>query len=514
MPSKPNILLIILDTQRSDHLSLYGYPRPTSPHLEAFSHQAGVFERALSPAQWTIPSHASLFTGLYPSQHGLVQAFGVLSGMYPTLAEILHTEGYQTTAFCNNPLLGILDTGLQRGFEQFYNYAGASPDRPLARYSPLRRQLSTRFRRFARQVSNQFAHNDLLFRISLNPLIVPFWTRLANFKGDTARSTQDLVAYWRQYQAGGQEKPLFMFLNVMQTHTPYRPPQDVLQHIAPELRHDKRAYHYITRRNASAVHWISPATETLEDWQAQALAGFYDAETAYQDALIGQMLHELEQSGALDNTLVIISADHGEGHGDHGYFGHSFVVYQELTHVPLMIRHPDGVGAGKRIPQNVSSRRLWHTILDAAAVHPPLDAHDPNAQVSQRSLLRLLEGENDVEQGIAYSEAIPPLNLLSILQNSDPALVEALRLSQTRRAVVLGDYKLTLVGEQVEHLFNLTQDPLELHDLHAQAEQPSAQLQRLALDFIAQQDARQAHAPASDFSAEVMANLRALGYVE
>ena len=101
------------------------------PNLDDFARDATIFERAIAPAQWTIPSHASMFTGNYPGTHQLTQAFQKLSGTYPTLAEILQVEDYHTAAFCNNPLLGVLNHGLQRGFENFYNYAGCisqSPD--------------------------------------------------------------------------------------------------------------------------------------------------------------------------------------------------------------------------------------------------------------------------------------------------------------------------------------------------------------------------------------------------
>jgi arylsulfatase A-like enzyme len=127
---KPDILLIILDTLRRDRLSIYGHQRPTSPGFDEFASQSTLFERAVAPSQWTIPAHSSLFTGLYPTAHGVIEAYGQLSPAHPTLAEILQVGGYHTIAFCNNPLVGALDNGLQRGFDQFYNYASAVPNRP------------------------------------------------------------------------------------------------------------------------------------------------------------------------------------------------------------------------------------------------------------------------------------------------------------------------------------------------------------------------------------------------
>ena len=141
MADKPNILFVVLDTMRRDRLSIYGHDRETSPHFDAFAQDSTLFERAVSAAQWTVPSHASMFTGVYPSTHGLTQADGMLPRSYPALAEILRGAGYETVAFCNNPLVGVLNNGLQRGFTRFYNYASAAPFRPTeAQRSKLRRE--------------------------------------------------------------------------------------------------------------------------------------------------------------------------------------------------------------------------------------------------------------------------------------------------------------------------------------------------------------------------------------
>jgi uncharacterized sulfatase len=138
---RPNILLIVLDTQRADRLSCYWSEEerarqvPTSPNLDRLAAESTLFERAIAPAQWTIPSHASLFTGEYPSTHQTVQADLELSPALPTLAELLKLGGYTTVGFCNNPLVGILKNGLRRGFDTFYNYGGALPTRPPRRQS-------------------------------------------------------------------------------------------------------------------------------------------------------------------------------------------------------------------------------------------------------------------------------------------------------------------------------------------------------------------------------------------
>ena len=514
--NQPNILLVVLDTQRRDRLSIYGHERETAPHLSAFAQQATIFERAISPAQWTIPAHASMFTGHYAGAHGVTEASQVLSGAYPTLAEILQVDGYQTAGFCNNPLVGLLDNGLTRGFDHFYNYAGASPNRPIdVQRGPVRRALSQGFRRFAHQVQNQFAQSDWLFRMSLHPLLVPLWTRYVNYKGNTEKSLADAADVIKSHQAGGATTPLFTFVNLMGTHLPYRPPQDYVARVAPYRTGDNSAYQFIRRFNADAARWASPVDATLSDDERAVLLDFYDAEIAYQDDLLGTFFAELERSGNLDNTLVIVAADHGEAHGDHGYIGHSFVVYQELVHVPLMVRYPAAFPAGKRVQTNVSTRRIFHTVLDAAGITPPLDETDPNANVSELSLRTAVNGRPDAEGGTVFAEAFPPQTFLNVLKHRQPDLIDSLSLKQVRRGIYDGDHKLTMVGTHIDGLFDVSQDPQETASLAAQqpqrAAQMEAQLHRFAQEAAASRLDGDTFAEVDD---EVLAHLRALGYVD
>ncbi len=509
---KPDILLIILDTQRRDRLSIYGHTRETSPGFDQFAERATLFERAVAPSQWTIPAHGSLFTGLYPSAHGVTEANGQLSPAHPTLAEILQVGGYHTVAFCNNPLVGVLDNGLQRGFSAFYNYASAIPNRPgVARKSGLHQRFNRWFRPYARRIGNQFARSDELFRLSLNPLLTPIWSKYINFKGSTPHSISDLIDYWDAFHAGGAEEPMFGFVNLMGTHLPYHPPQDVMNRIAPELRNDRAAYSYINGFNADGAAWASPPETPFNAWQRAVLNGFYDAEIAAQDVHLDRVLRHLSERGALDNTVVIIAADHGEGHGEHDLFGHGFNVYQELVHVPLVIHAPDAA-AGKRISGNVSTRRLFHTILDAAKIAPPLDDADPNANVAGLSLLNALEGKADVENGIAFSEAFPPSMFLNVLAHRSPAVIERLRLRQVRRAIYEGDHKLVMAESGVEALFDIADDPAETRDLAAEQPDESAALAEKISAFVA--GIGQVEQRTAEVDEQIVEQLRALGYVE
>ncbi|RMG77136.1 MAG: sulfatase [Chloroflexi bacterium] len=508
----PDIVLIILDTQRRDRLSIYGHPQQTSPHLDEFATESTLFERAIAPAQWTVPSHASMFTGLYPSTHQVTQATSKLSGSYPTLAEILQADGYHTAGFCNNPLVGVLDTGLIRGFNQFFNYAGAAPNRPLdLTRTWVRRKISQQWRRFALHVSQYFARSDWLFRISLHPMLTPLWTRWVNYKGNTARSIDDLIDYHKVHRGGGQ--PLFLFLNLMGTHMPYRPPQDYIKRFVPDV--DKAAYSFINRFNADAARWASPVEEPLSAWESHIIDGFYNAEVAHQDYHLGRLLRYLKDSGALEDTLVIIATDHGEGHGDHHFFGHSFVVYQELVHVPLVISYPQMFPVGKRIQTNVSTRRIFHTVLDVAGITPPIDESNPNADVKNLSLARSTNCAPDSENGLVFAEAFPPQTLLSVIEHHHPHLIESMLLTCVRRGVYQDSHKLAVANNYIEGLFDIAVDPTEQVNLAEQNRQLATDLQNKISAFV--QLAQHYHTDSpydGSVSPDVINHLKALGYIE
>lgn len=496
----PHLVFIVLDTQRRDRLSLYGHAVTTSPALDDYAQRATVFERAIAPAQWTIPAHGSLFTGFYPTAHGFTQAFDVLSDAHVTLAELLRLAGYRTVAFCNNPLVGVLDNGLQRGFDEFYNYAGASPTRPRTRPDTLFTPAYAAFNRFARAVSNRFAHSSFLFELGLQAWFTPLWTRFANYKGSTARSIADLCAYWQAHTARG-DAPLFVYLNLMGTHMPLRPSAATLRRIAPEIAKSRAALRWMAQHNGDGASWISPLSAPLQDWQQATVSAHYDASIVEQDAHLAQYLAVLART---PNTRVIITADHGEGLGDHEYFGHSFVVHHELVHVPLIVRDDEQFTGGRR-SENVSTRRIFHTLLDWAGQHAPA-SQDADALPLGTPLA-----------APAFSEAVPPQTLLTLLQKRMPEQVVRRELTQTRRAVYDGDHKLLTCGERLEALYDVAQDPAETQDI---APTPSAaplvrQLAAKLVAFVETQHAAAtpANAP-STYGEDVLANLRALGYLE
>ncbi|GAB1421024.1 sulfatase [Anaerolineales bacterium] len=510
MGTKPNIVFIVLDTLRRDRLGLYGYPQESSPHLDAFAQAATVYERAMATAQWTVPSHASMFTGLYPRQHQLLQVDGCLSEMQPTLAEILQVDGYHTVGFCNNPLVGVLYNGLQRGFTNFYNYAGVKPNYPVDTITgAVRGRMEALWAEGLRRFSTQFAHDGLLFRLSLRKRMMPLWMKRVHNKGNTRRSIQDTIDFLEAYQ---EEAPYFAFINLMGSHLPYQPPSEDLEFISPEIYKSKVARQYMQAFNADASQWLLPPDPAFEDWQAATLDAFYSAEVRAQDRELGRLLDYLEKSGQLADTLVIITADHGEGLGDHGFFGHGFVVNQELVHVPLIIHYPERFQAGF-VPETVSTRRIFHTVLDVLDLIPPIDESDANADVKGLSLLN--QAPTATQATETLSEAIAPDNFISIVRSRRPDLIQKRQLTMPRRALYQGDYKLMLLGESVEAFYHVGQDPLEEINLMQIYPEEVEKMKIVLLEALARLSAGGAlGATQQMIDPLVLQNLRELGYVD
>jgi len=463
---KPTIILLVLDTQRADRMSVYGYHKDTTPALRTLAVHSTVFEWAIAPAPWTIPSHASMFTGLYPSTHQTNQSYSALPLGIPTLAELLRSNGYETVAFCNNVLVGVLESGLKRGFNRFYNYGGTFPDGPDIGEVTIRRRVrnlvNTGMQKMWKPLERQFARSPLLLKLALMPTFGPFLLRLLKFKGDTGRSLHDAAEYLRYHCGTHPEQPLFMFLNVMETHLPYCPPPDLVDKWAPYMKQNREARDFIQRFNTQSYRWMAPLSEPFNETEQRALQDMYDAEVAYQDQLLGTFFRYLEQSGLLENTLLIVTSDHGEAHGDHSLMGHAFALYNEQVHVPLLIRHPELFPHGQRVRHHISSRRIFHTVLEAAGIEHGTQRHN----VHELSLRRpTQDAHNELEDEVVVAEAYPARNFLKVVEMNDLKTVESFRMREIRRAIYDGHRKLISVGGQPDELFDVGKDPLETENL-------------------------------------------------
>ncbi|WP_338740631.1 sulfatase-like hydrolase/transferase [Haloplanus salilacus] len=360
-----NVLFVVMDTVRADHLTPYGYDRPTTPGLADFADEATVFEEAVAPAPWTLPVHASLFTGLYPSQHGADQENPYLEGA-TTLAETLSAAGYDTACYSSNAWITPY-THLTDGFEAQDNFFEVMPGDLLS--GPLARAWKT-----MNDSDRLRAVADKL--VSLGNVAHEY---LAGGEGADSK-TPAVVDRTKSFVEGSEE--WFAFINLMDAHLPYHPPDEFAEEFAPGV--DSTAVCQNSKEYNSGAR-------DIDDDEWDDIRDLYDAELAHIDAQLTRLFGWLKAEGEWDDTTVIVAADHGELHGEHGLYGHEFGLYDPLVNVPLMVKHPD-LDADRRT-DTVELVDLYHTVLDAVDV-PGGDPAAPGERAVPRDSTRSLLSEN------------------------------------------------------------------------------------------------------------------------
>jgi arylsulfatase A-like enzyme len=516
---KPNVIFIVLDTHRVDRLGCYGYGRDTSPNLDAYAKTSTLFERAIAPAQWTIPSHASMFSGEFPATHNTLQSGDALNEHFQTLTEYLAHTGYQTIGFCNNPLVGVLDNGFRRGFQHFYNYGGTIPSKPYTNgnnqkslFYKIRSQYFKLIDRIATPIQQAVAASPQVLQLALNPMLVPLWTRYSNFKGDTAASIHD-TTHFLQPPGGisSGKAPQYTFLNLMETHLPYTPPRRYIQKFASIVLDEPEAQDFMRVYNTKALQWLLPLTEPHPEVETRTIHDMYDAEIAYQDHLLNQLLATLDQPEHRDNTLVIIAGDHGEMLGEHRIMGHGLGVHEELVHVPLIIRFP-GQMEGLRIKQAVSTTRIFHTVLNESGIDGIETPYGKAVDTAEYNLKNPVSSPK-----LIISEAYAPTNLILIMEKYAPALIEQFHCRATRWALYDPPYKLIRTENIKDELYDDIEDPRENHELISQPhflERLTAELDDFLLTATSKGQ-ELVRVPATNLDDErVMQRLRNLGYLE
>ncbi|MGH9328097.1 MAG: sulfatase [Terriglobia bacterium] len=323
---RPNVVLIVLDTVRADHLSCYGYSRPTTPRLDRLARHGVLFQNVVAPSSWTLPSLVSIFTGLLPHQHG-ADWRSAMSAAPWTLAKILHSKGYETAGFNANPYYGLGGWRLDEGFEIYDDDS----------YT-LRHNLAVTF---VGQSALRFVYNRLI--------------RYNQFDHrDADDVNRDVMSWWHRRH---KSRPFFLFVNYMDAHRPYLPP-------APWDHRFGRIPHRLLAGLTAPLkdgHPSKPYTAR----ERQDLMDGYDNSLAYLDDRVGRLVQFLTAQPGGKNTIFIVSADHGEGFREHGTYDHGWNLYPEVLHVPLVIAGP-GVPQGVRVPYLVPSRKLFSTVLDLA----------------------------------------------------------------------------------------------------------------------------------------------------
>jgi arylsulfatase A-like enzyme len=338
-PGAPDVVLVVLDTVRAQSLSTYGYGRPTAPTLDALAREGALFLDATSPSTWSLPSHASLFTGRFPSSHGAHGEHRFLDDRFPTLAEALAKSGYETLCFTANPWISD-GLGLTRGFTY--------QDESLLAHGGAGRGFS-------------FIHR-LLDRFGLQE----------TDKGGAL--VAESFERWARARPADTERPAFVFLNFIEAHFPYH-----------QLPHDDlfrfTDLPYATLRSISVAlmgQQFGGRGPSLEEAAGPA-RDMYDGGIVHSSDVLGRVVEALRARGTLDRTLLVVLADHGEILGERGgHFGHGPTFYQESFGVPLLLRYPPRVPAGARVATPVSTAGVFATVFDLAGLAaPPTLATDP-----------------------------------------------------------------------------------------------------------------------------------------
>lgn len=470
-PGAPDVVLVVLDTVRAGSVSTYGYTRPTAPELDGLAREGALFLDATSPATWSLPSHASLFTGRYPSSHGAHGEHRFLDARFPTLAEALAHHGYETFCFTANAWISD-GLGLTRGF--------GYQDQSLIAHGGAGRGFS-------------FIHR-LLDRIGLQD----------TDKGGSLVAKS--FAKWAAERPAAASRPAFVFLNFIEAHFPYHqlPHHDLFRFARlpyAELR--AISLDLMGQQFGGKGRSVEEAGEPARD--------MYDGGVAHTDDLLGQVIEALRARGTLDRTILVVMADHGEILGERGgHFGHGPTVYQESVGVPLLVRYPPRVPAGERVEVPVSTLGVFATIFDLADLEAP-----PTLQVG--SLRPLITHESEQGGGPILSELHP------FVQAGDVGGVARdpqMRSDRRFRMLRDGSLKLVVSSKGDALLYDLASDPAETRDLAAERPQDLARMQARLAQVDAEiglpaLDAPQGDgAPAPELDEATRARLRELGYAE
>jgi choline-sulfatase len=384
-PERPNVLLVVIDTLRSDHLSCYGHERATSPQLDALAARSWVYDRAYAQAPWTTPSIGALLTSRYPTTLGIRSDRSVLPEDEITLAETLQADGYHTAAVVSHSFCSSR-WGFAQGFQDF-------------------------------DESNVLGHDAV------------------TSEGVTARG----LAFLESRRDSAQ--PWFLWLHYFDPHCAYVEQTETFggagSYAGPV-------------RSGQLYSELWKQRRDLEPEDHAELRRLYDSEIHHTDAQLGRILSHLESTGALEDTIVVVTADHGEEFGDHGSIGHARTLHEELIRVPLVVRIPGQ--EPQRIDDPVALVDLYPTVLSA------LGTEVPAGRVGQD----IRPGGPGLQPGrVVYSETSRGARL---------------------RAAIQGPWKVIREGRMPQPaVYDLGRDPLEQASLPI-ASAPEAQDLTRALD--------------------------------
>lgn len=331
-----NVVFIVLDTVRKDRLSIYNQEIEFTESIQSFSEDATVFQDAVSQAPWTLPSHASMFTGLYPWEHDATQKQLYLETDKTLLAEKFENKGYKTACYTSNTWISPY-TGMAEGFQRIDNFFGILPSDVM----------SGKTEKFWRWL-NHGRSEWLMSKLMILGEKIHHLTADSNSDTKTPKTIECAENFVDEV-----EDEFFLFLNFMDAHLPYYPPEEYRKkHTDVD---PKNICHKAHRHNAG-----------IEKADFDALNSLYDAEVDYLDDQLGELFEMFEQRDLMEDTVFVIVSDHGENLGEDEMSGHQFSVSEQLVSVPMIVKAPE-LEEGT-IEEQVELRQLYEMVPRLAGI--------------------------------------------------------------------------------------------------------------------------------------------------
>ena len=460
---RPNVLLIVIDTLRSDHISAYGYQQKTAPWIDAFAKQAVQYQTAISQSPWTTPSHAALFTGQYPSRNGVDGKNIHLHSDNKTMAEVLAKNGYQTAGFINNVYIRR-QTGLAQGFQQYEEFWGRNEGSSLM-------------------------------------LLVEFLRNRWNPRDDKgAEETNQAIADWLGHD-WNQKNSFFLFAHFMEPHAIYGSTGKYVKEFLPA----GVSFPDALRVNQDPEMYICgkiPMTER----DFGILGSLYNSDIRYLDDAIGDLIGTIREKGLIDNTIVVITADHGENFGEHHLMSHELSLYDTLLHVPLMIRFPQRIQSPSVQEKPVQLIDIFPSLLQVLHIKPEgLGLQGANLLPDEmaKRLDNFVFAEYNNSRAVdnierKFGKAIPP---------NPVYLRKILKIARSDK------WKFIWGTDGTRELYAINKDPYEKNNLF-QSNQDEAKQMELALKAWVSSFTPSHYYRQEEISPEARQELRSLGYIQ
>jgi arylsulfatase A-like enzyme len=469
---KPNILLIVLDTARADHFSCYGYKRETTPNLDKFASGGVLFKNAISASSWTLPSHASIFTGKYPSEHGANYKSPYLDQSNVTLAEIVNEHGWYTLGFTGNSWISK-KVGMTQGFSFF--------DEDVDRIGFLSNATQLRHLKLTKKMIRE-GYDDM----------IPYKRYI--FPNGYRKADEFLPAIIKKLKYRSTDRPFFLFINFNDPHTPYEPPKNFRMFVEKGRRFGFR----VEFSNLAGKRDRKSGKFHLSKDFYRHLNDLYDGEVRFVDHYLGKLFAGLKELELWENTVIIVTADHGESIGEHGLWDHGHSLYIEQVSVPLIISYPAKFNGGIAVEALVETVDIFPTVLDLVGLNT-------ETYISGRSLRGYLQAESKEEkkEGKAISEIF-----------EDPFYARNIvAFKQDLKSIRDGNETFISSSQGAKEYYDRFPDPLEEDNLFFEARNKAERLEIILKEYEERvKDIQFGNPP--DFDLDFKEKLKALGYVE